>query len=246
MNGVRDRDIPGTGPAHSEVTAPTPFLVRMSTPTDAVRPSAAGWAAAGFVLLYLVCVRTPVGQQLDDAAMRWTAAAVIRDGWAEALLEALSAGSLLLAGAALAVVTAATRGPRTAAVGAVSGAVVLLGAEVLKLVLTRPDFSVQALANSFPSGHVAAVTGLSVALLLATPSGTWRRAALVAATAAVTLTGAATVVLEWHRPSDVLGSVLLGGVVCVTATRWDSHGRPTVAAPVSLATTGVGSQRRGV
>lgn len=137
----------------------------------AVSLSGAGWAALGFVLLYLFAVGTPAGQQLDDAAMRWTAAAVARDGWAEALLEALSAGSMLLAGAALAVVSAATRGPRTAVLGAVSGGVVLLGAEVLKLALTRPDFSVQALANSFPSGHVAAVTGLSVALLLATPSG---------------------------------------------------------------------------
>jgi hypothetical protein len=34
------------------------------------------------------------------------------------------------------------------------------------------------------------------------------------------------VVLQWHRPSDALGSVLLGVVVGVAAARWDQTGRP--------------------
>lgn len=191
-------------------TTPVPSAVRLPT---------AGWAAVGFVLLYLLGVGTPTGQQLDEAAMRWTAVAITEDGWAESLLGWVSAGSVLLVGASLAIVTALTRGLSTAALGALSAAVVLLGAQVLKLTLTRPDFTVQALANSFPSGHVAAVTGLAVALLLATPAGRWRRAALLGVTPAVALTGLATVALEWHRPSDVLGSVLLGVVVGVTAAR---------------------------
>jgi len=191
--------------------------------TPAPRLSTAGWASVGFASLYLLSVATPAGQQVDDAVMRWTAAAA-SDGWAEALLAAVSAGPMLLAGAALAVVTAAARGLRTAARSTLSGGVVLLGAEVLKRSLTRPAFSVQALANSFPSGHVAAVVGLSVALLLAARRGRWRWAALLGASAAVALTGLATVVLQWHRPSDVLGSVLLGVVVGVIASRRDPAG----------------------
>jgi membrane-associated phospholipid phosphatase len=201
-------------------------LAATSVATSTLHISAAGWAAAGFVLLYLVGVGTAAGQQLDEAAMQWTAAFITRDGWAEALLTGVSAGSVLLVGATLAVVTALTRGLRPAALGALSGAVVLLVAEVLKLTLTRPDFAVQALANSFPSGHVAAVTGLAVSLLLAAPTRRWRWAALLGAAPAVAFTGLATVALEWHRPSDVLGSVLLGVVVGITASALGTSNRP--------------------
>jgi len=61
-------------------------LATTSVPTFALRLSAAGWAATGFVLLYLLSVGTAWGQRLDEAAMRWTAASVTQDGWAEALL----------------------------------------------------------------------------------------------------------------------------------------------------------------
>jgi membrane-associated phospholipid phosphatase len=198
-------------------------LATMPIRTSPVYLPVAGWAAVSFVLLYLLSVGTAAGQQLDEATMRWTAAAFPQNGWAQALLTGVSAGSVLLAGAALATVTALTRGLRMAVLSTLSAAVVLLGAEVLKLALTRPALSVQALANSFPSGHVAAVTGLAVALVLATPVSRWRRVALIGTTPVVALTGLATVVLEWHRPSDVLGSVLLGVVVGVTAARWE-HG----------------------
>ena len=180
---------------------------------------------AGFVVLYLVAVWTPVGQQLDEAAMQWTAAAVAGEGWAETLLHAVSAGSALLVGTTLAVVTALTRGLRPAALGLLSASIVMVGAQVLKLTLTRPDFSVGALVNSFPSGHVAAVTGLAVALLLAFPAGQWRRVALVGVAPVVALTGAATIVLEWHRPSDVLGSVLLAAAVGLAAAQCESPRR---------------------
>ena len=186
------------------------------------RRAAVASAAVGFVLTYLVAVGTPLGQRLDEAAMQWTAAVVTRDGWAETVLHAVSAGSVLLVGAALAFVTALTRGPRVAALGLLSAAAVIVGAQVLKQALTRPDFSVGALANSFPSGHVAAVTGLAVALLLAVPAGRWRRLALVVVAPVVVLTGLATVVQEWHRPSDVLGSVLLGVVVALAAAQCES------------------------
>ncbi|WP_157720212.1 phosphatase PAP2 family protein [Friedmanniella luteola] len=198
-------------------------MATTSVPTFTLRPSAAGWAATGFVLLYLLSVGTAGGQRLDEAAMQWTAASVTEDGWAEALLTGVSGGSVLLVGGALAIVTALARGLRAGALGALSGAVVLLAAEVLKLTLARPDFTVQALANSFPSGHVAAVTGLALALLLAAPAGRWRWAALLAVTPAVALTGLATIALEWHRPSDVLGSVLLGVVIGATAAGWESR-----------------------
>lgn len=209
-------------------------LAATSVPSSDLRLSPAGWAAVAFVLLYLFSVGTAAGQQLDEAAMQWTAAAVTQDGWAEALLTGISAGSVLLVGAALAVVTALVRGLRAAALGASSSVVVLLGAEVLKVTLIRPELSMQALDNSFPSGHVAAVTGLVVALLLTTPPGRWRQIALVTGTPVIVVTGLATVVLQWHRPSDVVGSALLGIVVGVIAHRWESRSlASTSGVPVS-------------
>lgn len=195
----------------------------------------AGWAMVGFMLLYTLAVGTAEGQQLDEAAMQWTAATVAQDGWGDALLSAVSAGSVLLIGATVAVATTLIRGLRVAALGALSATAVLLGAETLKIALTRPDFSAQTLANSFPSGHVAAVTGLAVALLMAAPRGRWRRAALAVAAPAVALTGLATVAMEWHRPSDVLGSVLLGVIVSVAASHWEpwavQHAKPASDQP---------------
>ncbi len=194
------------------------------TPLSAprVRLSPAAAAAIAFAALYVGAVGTSTGQQLDDAAMRWTATVVVSDHWAHALLTMISATSVLLVGLVIAALTALVRGLRAAALGASGGAVVLVGAEVLKLALTRPDLTIDALANSFPSGHVAAVTGLTVALMLVTPSGRWRWCALLPAVPAVVLTGLATVVLQWHRPSEVLGSMLLGVVVGVIAWSRDS------------------------
>ena len=211
----------------STLASDRPASLRASAPARAagLRLTAATWAAAGFVLVYVVAVRTPAGQQLDEAAMHWTAAAVTGDDWAEALLSAVSAGSVLLVGIALAAATALARGLRPAALGVLSATAVLVGAQVLKLTLTRPEWSVQAMANSFPSGHVAAVTGLAVSLLLAVPPGRWRHVALAAVAPVVALTGLATVVLEWHRPSDVIGSVLLAAAVGLAAAQYESRRR---------------------
>jgi membrane-associated phospholipid phosphatase len=178
------------------------------------------WApAALFVMSYLTLVGTAAGQQVDEAAMQWVAAAAGSSTWAELTLLAVSAGSMLLATGLVILATAVLRGRRPAVVGAVAAAAVAVLGQLLKVVLDRPGFLAGATGNSFPSGHVAAVAGLAVALVIAVPRASrWLVAVLVAAPA-VGLTGLATVVLLWHRPSDVAGSVFLAMAIGALATR---------------------------
>lgn len=174
---------------------------------------------AAFVLLYLAMVGTALGQQLDQAAMVRISAAAGSTTWAELTLLAVSAGSMLLATGLVIAAAAVLRGPRHAVVGAVAAGTVVAVAELLKLVLDRPTFLAGAAGNSFPSGHVAAVAGLGVALVIAVPRGSRWLVTLLVAGPLAAVTGLATVVLEWHRPSDVVGSVLLAVAVGLLALR---------------------------
>ena len=76
-------------------------------------------------------------------------------------------------------------------------------------VLLRPDFVGDAwLSNTFPSGHAAAAAGCVAAIVRAAP----RRVAPVLAILGVgwlTLVGQDLMVWGWHRPSDLIGSILL-------------------------------------
>jgi len=189
------------------------------------------WSAIGFVVLYLLAVRTAEGQRLDQAAMLVISAAARSSSWAEQTLLAVSASSMLLATAAVVVATGLSRGRRQAFVGAVAAGTVVAGAELLKLVLDRPTFLTATLGNSFPSGHVAAVAALAVALMIALPTSLRRPVAVLVAAPAVGLTGLATIVLLWHRPSDVVGSVLLAVTVGVLALQISDHSGHADGAP---------------
>ena len=169
-------------------------------------------AGLALVGVYAAAVLTPEGQHLDDRLMLWAASTLPGQGRSAQLLGLVSAGTVLLAGLALGLLALAVHGPRrAAAVVATVGATPVL-ARLLKLLLDRPDLVEGAAGNSLPSGHTAAVAGLAAGLVLAVPrllNGT----ALLAGTAAAGVAGAATVLLRWHRPSDVVAAVLLAAVV---------------------------------
>lgn len=171
------------------------------------------WAAAGLVGVFLIFVRTESGQLVDDAAMRGIATVVAEHDWAQLVLDSVSALSVAAFATTLTIITALARGNRRAVAVALTGAGTLLVAEVLKVVLVRPALLGEAGSNSFPSGHVAAVAGLAAAVLLAVPSAVRWALAVTVLAPAVAMTGLATVVLEWHRPSDVLGSILVAATV---------------------------------
>jgi membrane-associated phospholipid phosphatase len=184
------------------------------------------WPAVGFLALYLGAVRTTVGQQLDQAVMiEISALARSFTGWADRILQVISPGSTLVTAVLVITATAARRGVRRALIGAGAAITVFAGAELLKLVLDRPALLGDVAGNSFPSGHVAAVAGLATALVTGLPrAARWPAGALLAGPA-VGMTGLATIVLQWHRPSDVLGAVLLAVAVGAAAIRLADHGR---------------------
>lgn len=82
--------------------------------------------------------------------------------------------------------------------------------QVIKhLLLTREALApgIEITPNSFPSGHTALAASAAVALVLAAGPARW----LVALLGAVWTAGAGigTLVLGWHRPSDVVGAILV-------------------------------------
>ena len=168
--------------------------------------------ALAAVVIQVLAVRTADGQRLDDAARgnlspRSPTAVINATG---NLLDTISASSLLLLGAGIMAI-ALLRGRPLLAVGA---GVVVLGANLttqwLKEELGRPDLLPGSLPTpgSFPSGHVTVAMSLAMALVLvAPPSLRWVAAALGSAYAIGV--GVAVILLDWHRPSDVLGAYLV-------------------------------------
>jgi hypothetical protein len=164
------------------------------------------------VTIYVVAVRTHLGQRLDDVAFNRrsvvTAATTRRT---DRLLGTISVASLLVFGGAIVLVAVARRrlGLAVAAGIAMSGAVVT--SEILKLrVLTRPNFSgVAGIGfNTFPSGHTTIGMALSLGVVMVAPLHL-RRVAFLVATLTSTAFGTAVLASGWHRPSDAVAGFLV-------------------------------------
>jgi len=198
--------------------------------------------SAALVLLAWYAVGTSSGQRLDAAAMDSVDGSTTTT---RTLLDGLGSISIGTAAVALAVCAAfaVVRGRfahALAAVALVAGA--NLTTQVLKRqVLDRPDLGVgYDVPNSLPSGHTTVVVSLVLAALLVAPGAV--RALLAAVGTTVTVvTGAATVVADWHRPSDVIAALLvplIWGALVVLVLAWNS--------PASRASAGsVGSVMHG-
>lgn len=166
--------------------------------------------AAALTVLVRFTVLSARGQQLDLDGMDSVDGS---SGTMVTLLDGLGTVTIGTAalGLTLCVVLALSRRRTSHALGAV---VIVGGANVTTQLLKRelidrPDLDVgYAMENSLPSGHTTVVLSLVVAALLVAPHGL--RLALASAGALiVTVTGASTVVAEWHRPSDVLAALLV-------------------------------------
>ena len=170
----------------------------------------AGACAVGAVVLQVLAVRTADGQRLDDAARGnlspGSPSAVVNA--TSNLLDTISASSLLLLGAGIMAI-ALLRGRPLLAVGA---GVVVLGANLttqwLKGALGRPDLvnGLGAHAGRFPSGHVTVAMSLAMALVLVAPPVLRWVAAALGSVYAIGV-GVAVILLDWHRPSEVIGGV---------------------------------------
>ncbi|RZI93033.1 MAG: phosphatase PAP2 family protein [Microbacterium sp.] len=180
---------------------------------SAVRGPAALMAVAagvlGGVLAWFVLL-TPLGQRLDERAMNTVVAGRETQLQVLSVLGYVSIGAIGLV-SIVCVALALSRGRVPLAVGALT---IIAGAnvttQVLKhVLLQRADLVDGVVAsNSFPSGHTTVIASGVGALCLVSPR--WMRPLVVPVGAfAVALTGASTVVAGWHRPSDVVGAVLV-------------------------------------
>ena len=227
-----------------------------------VRETARGWTAVWLVVLALAqaaallvvwrfAVHTEIGQWLDTVALTGNRIGQERiDGPVDRILNAMSVVSLLVATAVIGFI-ALMRGRKALAVAAT---LLIAGAngstQLLKYVLTRPDFGVDperaAAGNSLPSGHTAVAASVAVALILVLPRTVRVLGAFLGAGYAAAA-GVATLSAGWHRPSDAVAAFLVVGVWAALAgllllffQRERAEVSPADAHRVAAAVLGVG------
>lgn len=193
----------------------------------------------GFVLVYVLTVRTIPGRQFGDVSLRGaliTNAALVDS--VDAVLGVVSVASLLagVAGVALIALVRLRRAQGLAAVG------LLVAANVSTLllkgfVLNRPDLGLQEITpathNSLPSGHTTAVFSVVVALMLVVPARA-RSTVAVGGGAAAVVIALATMSAGWHRAGDSIAALLLVGALAGVgdiATTLSTRSAPIRRAP---------------
>ncbi len=174
----------------------------------------------GWVMVVLGClviattvvlvVWTHLGQRADQRSLwsvtvPWTTKRVLA-GWLD--LISVEFIAVVLAVMVLLALMRRRVSRALAALAVVAGS--NLATQVLKAGLPRPDMGIGS-ENTLPSGHVTVVTSLVLATLFVVPAR-WRRIVVLLATGAGTLTGAATLIQRWHRPSDVIAAYAVCGV----------------------------------
>ena len=187
--------------------------------------------------------RTRLGQALDQAGMDVVVGDQATTRRLVGVLGNVSLGSIALA--VLVLVAVAVARKRYAA--AAAAAALVLGANVttqaIKALVDRADHGFLTVP-SFPSGHATVVVSLVFAALLVAPDAARTTVSLVGS-GAITVTAAATLVASWHRPSDILGALLVSlvwGTAVLVVWSVVHGGMPGVAAARThriFATTGV-------
>ncbi|MFF1876866.1 phosphatase PAP2 family protein [Leifsonia sp. NPDC058230] len=186
-----------------------------SDSASALRASPFLWSALGsavaFVVVYLVFVRSYMGQVVDETAF---AGADVWKGdslaFAHAFLNALPVVSVVLACIVAVVIVLVRRNWRVFVVAVTAAALANASTQLLKYtILSRPEQGVDVgLSNSLPSGHTTvAASAVLVVFLLASPR--LRPLAAVIGSVFAIVAGASTLVEQWHRPSDVIAGLLV-------------------------------------
>ncbi|MCR2051363.1 phosphatase PAP2 family protein [Actinomyces bowdenii] len=192
---------------------------------------------AGVVILWAVFVLTYGGQYLDAAALEGSQiGSHYVSPHARPLLSVVSMPAAVTLVVVILIIGLLRRSHRRAlwAVVAVVGA--NISTQLVKhWILWRPDYGITERfdnANTLPSGHTTMAASAAVALvLLAGPR--WRAAAAWLGALGTVAMGYSTLVMQWHRPSDVLAAILLPvawGAIAVAAGAWADDANPRVRA----------------
>lgn len=169
------------------------------------------FAAVSIVMLWgtwRIFVDWPTGQLVDDAA--WQGSQFGRrhlDGFVEPVVRVISEPFLVLAAVAAFIVAASQRRWSIAIAATVMLGGANLSTQLLKeQVLDRPDFGLtEQPVNSLPSGHTTAAATVAATALLIAPAR-WRGPVALVGAAYAGATGVGTLVLGWHRPSDIVAA----------------------------------------
>jgi membrane-associated phospholipid phosphatase len=208
--------------------------------TARLLPLLALLCAFGFAATFVVALHSGRGLHNDAALFRHvsgnTAFPVRAAGAARALLLGIDAGFIVVA-AVLLVVLAMLQGRVARAAAGVAIVVCSVGSvEALKHGLPHLGAAVPVgRAPTFPSGHMSIAASLGLALVLAAPSVLRPAAALVGAAYAAGV-GLSLILLGWHLPSDVVGSLFVCGfwAAAIAAALPGAVARPAVSATGSL------------
>ncbi len=181
--------------------------------------------ALSTALLYVVFVRTPIGQRWDDRAYLGSLLAGLESRQRiTSILHEIRISTLVLMVLLLLVIGLLRRRFATAVLTAVAFGGAVVSAEILKRVLRRPDLvpDMNSLVNesnidTFPSGHATIATGFALGLLIVS---SLRARQWIAAFGMLWAAGISTAALiaGWHRPSDLIGGVALATVWLAGAT----------------------------
>ncbi len=167
-------------------------------------------SAAVFVAVYLVFVRSYMGQVVDERAFAgadaWKGSLV---DFAHSFLNILPIAAVVVA-CIIAIIVVVVRQNWLVFVVAVAAAVLAnLSTQVLKYgILNRPEKGVDALSNSLPSGHTTVAASAALVVFLVSSPRFRPLAAVLGSTFSI-MAGASTLVEQWHRPSDVVAGLLV-------------------------------------
>jgi len=198
--------------------------------------------AALLIVNYFALVGTPLGHQLDDAALLGGKTLDQKIIALDAdILNLVRKRTLPFAVVVTLAVAVVRRCTFVGVIAAAAFACAVTGAEALKhllpwRVMVRDDAMLGSgfQTNTYPSGHTTAVTSLALSLLLVSPSR-WRPW-LATAGGCISATFATGVLFAgWHRPSDVLGALAWSGLCMSVAAafviRFQGRQRPVCAFP---------------
>ena len=178
-----------------------------------------GACIAGLVATFIFFVRTTTGQFIDESAL---SEAVGIHGPAGKVstqfLDMLPTISLVMAAVVVLALSIIKHRWRAAAIVVAACIGANLATQVLKEFLpARPDVGVVTIAlNSMPSGHTTLAASAAAAVFLMV-SPRWRPlVGFIGGTYAI-ITGASTVLNQWHRPADVVAAFLMVGIFMIPA-----------------------------
>lgn len=162
--------------------------------------------------LWRVFLETERGQIVDETV--WDGVGFLPDKlteWADTLLSVMAIPFLVVVIIAAILVAVAQR---RWSIG-IAAAIVIGGAngttQLLKRIIERPDFDISYLShNSFPSGHATMAAALAATAVLISPHRLRGGVSIVAFIFA-SLAGISTIIVGWHRPSDVAAGYVIAG-----------------------------------